>query len=742
MTGLIAVWAVSVTLSGIQAASQGWSTTGYLFSYPEPDAYPELRHIVNDRFSPPEAALRPGDHVISVNEHDLRGLSQWEVVERRWFGEARSWELVDYVPRLTATFRYVRAGQTHSVVVTSSPDPYNGLLWLVSFVIGAVGVFVGLRASQYPAARALLVVSTGFGFVCSRFFLGSGALLFVNNVVNFAGSIVVLPFLLRVWLLLPEEAAPRARWPYSIIWVFSVTALVGPFDGLTGGGVSVALGSHGTAAALLGAVNAAALLLVPVIGVRNYRVSGPLGRRQVKWALLTAVVAYLWMGSLWAAAAIRPEWLVALLGAMLPVYLLPTVGTAIAVLRFNLFDIDRVMSATAAFGIAVALLLVVAVIGVPYIAGTLSSALGVPDATGQLLVGVALVALVLPSQRFVRPWVDRTFFRERVALMEGFEALTAEVSAADSRHALLRGIGERLDGLLNPESLVVYTAEGGSYGPVFSSGPSPGEFERDSALIGALGKRSTPLARARGGARTEKLSPFDHAALETLGAEVVLPLRRSGSLDAFVSLGRKHSGDVYTSTDLALLGSLADKTSLKLGEFEGEGAAEERHLAAIVSADVVGYSRLMSQDEQATIAAVGARREIVGTVVREHHGRVVDFVGDAFLAEFPSALDAARFAIQVQKTVSEQNLALPHSRRMEFRVGVHLGDVVKQGERIFGEGVNVAARLEGLAEPGGICVSGMVHAQVEGKLDARYEDLGEQDVKNIPRPVRVYRLRF
>jgi adenylate cyclase len=167
----------------------------------------------------------------------------------------------------------------------------------------------------------------------------------------------------------------------------------------------------------------------------------------------------------------------------------------------------------------------------------------------------------------------------------------------------------------------------------------------------------------------------------------------------------------------------------------------ERRLAAVLSADAVGYSRLMAEDEAATIRTVGAYREQIGVLVREHRGRVVDAPGDNLLAEFPTALDAVRAAAEVQRVLRARNAYLPAPRRMEFRIGVHLGDVARDGERIYGDGVNIAARLEGLAEPGGICISGTVHEQVEGKLDLRCEDLGEKSLKNIPRPIHAYRVR-
>jgi TolB-like protein/class 3 adenylate cyclase/Tfp pilus assembly protein PilF len=168
----------------------------------------------------------------------------------------------------------------------------------------------------------------------------------------------------------------------------------------------------------------------------------------------------------------------------------------------------------------------------------------------------------------------------------------------------------------------------------------------------------------------------------------------------------------------------------------------ERKLAAILSADVVGYSRLMAEDEAATVRTLTDYREVVATLIRQHRGRVVDSPGDNVLAEFPTALEAARGAVEVQRVIQARNADLPPERRMEFRIGVHLGDVTVEGERLYGDGVNIAARLEGLAAPGGVCLSGTVYEQVERKLNVPLEDLGEQELKNIPRPVRVYGLKL
>jgi len=166
----------------------------------------------------------------------------------------------------------------------------------------------------------------------------------------------------------------------------------------------------------------------------------------------------------------------------------------------------------------------------------------------------------------------------------------------------------------------------------------------------------------------------------------------------------------------------------------------QRKLAAILSADVVGYSRMMGEDESGTIRTLTDCRELISSTIRSHGGRVVDALGDNVLAEFGSVVQAMEAGVEVQRTLCVRNEALPSDRRMEFRMGINLGDVVVEGDRLYGEGVNVAARLEALAEAGGICVSADVHGQVEGKLPVAFQDLGLRTLKNIARPVRVYRV--
>jgi len=166
----------------------------------------------------------------------------------------------------------------------------------------------------------------------------------------------------------------------------------------------------------------------------------------------------------------------------------------------------------------------------------------------------------------------------------------------------------------------------------------------------------------------------------------------------------------------------------------------KRKLTAILSADVKGYSRLMADDEEATVSTINTYREVMTGLIKDHLGRVVDAKGDNVLAEFSSVVDAVRCAVQVQKELTERNSELSEHRRMEFRIGINLGDVIEEQETIYGDGVNVAARLEGLAEGGGICISGTAFDHVKNRISVGYEYQGKQSVKNIPDPVRLYKV--
>jgi adenylate cyclase len=167
----------------------------------------------------------------------------------------------------------------------------------------------------------------------------------------------------------------------------------------------------------------------------------------------------------------------------------------------------------------------------------------------------------------------------------------------------------------------------------------------------------------------------------------------------------------------------------------------ERRLSAILAADIAGYSALMGADEAGTVRDLKGHQAVVLPMVGEFGGRIIDTPGDGILAEFPSVVNAVKCAVAFQSGMAERNTATEPDRRMLFRIGINIGDVVYDEARIYGEGINVAARLESIAEPGGICISSKVFEEISGRIDLAYQDIGEQQLKNISRPVRVYRVR-
>ena len=172
------------------------------------------------------------------------------------------------------------------------------------------------------------------------------------------------------------------------------------------------------------------------------------------------------------------------------------------------------------------------------------------------------------------------------------------------------------------------------------------------------------------------------------------------------------------------------------------GERVERRLAAVLAADVAGYSRLMGADEEGTLARLKAvRKALVDPTIAAHRGRIVKTTGDGMLVEFASAVDAVRSAVEVQRNMTEQNATVPQDTRIEFRIGIHVGDIIIDDKDIFGDGVNIAARLEGIAEAGGVCISDDAYRQVRGKVDLFYDDLGPQTLKNIAEPMRAWRVQ-
>jgi adenylate cyclase len=185
-----------------------------------------------------------------------------------------------------------------------------------------------------------------------------------------------------------------------------------------------------------------------------------------------------------------------------------------------------------------------------------------------------------------------------------------------------------------------------------------------------------------------------------------------------------------------------EKNDRPTGDLTPEDVAPIRRLAAILAADVVGFSRLMHEDEERTLISLTAQRQIVDPLIVEANGQIFNTAGDSILAEFPSVVEAYHSAVAIQRALFRANLDVPASFRLEMRIGIHVGDVMIKDNEVFGDGVNIACRLEALSEPGGICVTRAVRDQLRDRPEMMFADLGEQLVKNIARPIRVFRVVF
>ena len=286
------------------------------------------------------------------------------------------------------------------------------------------------------------------------------------------------------------------------------------------------------------------------------------------------------------------------------------------------------------------------------------------------------------------------------------------VDAARCAVGFQRRMAERQSDV--PEGLRLFTQLGLSLGEVLHSG-------RD--VLGTTVNLAFHVARfaPRGG-----VAIVAHAAEQLAGA---------GEFEC-QDLGEKQLGGLDKPVRVQHL-----QTGVEAPEPAARDTGEpERRLAAILEADVVSWSRLVATREQSTVDAITRYRPALIACVEQRRGRVVDSSGDNLLAEFRSALDAVLCGIEIQRDLAARNAELPDDARLDFRVGIHLGDVRVDGERIYGSGVNIAARLEALAEPGGVCLSASVHEQVRYHLDVEFEDIGDQELKNIPHPVRAYRV--
>lgn len=672
--------------------------------------------------------LGVGDRLIRAGAADLRGV-----------GPIRfpAYVLQEADVNHRVRLEYVHDGRARSTWIELRPNLFQWryLPLTVSFALS--GVLVLLRASGSRSAQAFFLANVVYSFLWLRSGTGPAVHCYIWIATSTAASALAPPLLLRAALLLPEEAAPVRRSGFAWIWIFSLLApaqvswfLGFPFSSQWGLRIGL----------ILWTLFGGALL---VVLTRNYRRAGPIGRRQVKW-----VVYGLYVGSVPViiadvVGALRTDlwWLSSL--SSISLVLIP-ICIVIAIVGFNLYDIDRIISATATYTVLCVIVLTAALTILPRASSAASHAFGIDPSSGQLALSVALASFVVPWQRRLRPQIERLFFAERHALERGIEGLLRELSSCETPSALLTLAGERLDALLRPDSCVIYGQTPLGYAPLFVRGLSlPPSFGPQSTLPPTLRGQSgaVDIETWRHRKRTPELTDLDWASLDGLGTVILLPFLRGDSLAGFVSLGAKRSGDVYTSTDAVLLSTVSNKLSTELLRFDaaeilrqeramqsalrryvpeslaaklatGDGLETARREVSVLFVDIRGYTTY-SEGRQAEeiFSTINRYTETVSRVVSRYGGTVVEFTGDGVMALFgaPAPLvnkEEAASAAGREIVAAVQALAVEgpglNGQLLAVGVGIATGEAVvgniQSADRLIwtaiGNTPNLAARLQ------------------------------------------------
>lgn len=530
------------------------------------DGYPTVREFLPSASAAPSAFV-VGDQLISLGKTDLRGVGPFGFV-------ARVYEEIGSDLRIPVTF--IRAGQQAEAPLILSPiaSPWVFLPFTLSFM--AAGVFVLLHERGSRQARAFFFASLALSFHWTFFFGEQRWQTYAWAIVHFLSAVVLLPLLLRFALVFPEKLTLTGFRTPTWVWLFAVLGPM-PLSMVFGVPLSPSVGFRANFV-----VNSAFLITLLVVMTRNFRRANPVGRRQIKWVIYGLYIGLAPVLAVEVFVAVNPSfrWLHEM--SMAAPILIPFC-ICLALLRENFFDIDRLMSSTASYSLLLVFLTGAMVLMVPPLAQVAHAAVGVDPVSWQTAFSVVFALLLMPGERRLRPQIERVFFPTRYAIEQGAEQLLRDIPTCMDPQALLLLITERLDELLQPESFVLYANASTSSVPlIVRGGAVPPILEAGRPLLSALRARRTPLEvdRWRSAAKAY-LDSEDLEALDRIRATIVIPFTRGERLVAFLCLGQKRSGDVYVSTDLALLAVVVDKTATEFMRFT-EPEVEKR-IAALMA---------------------------------------------------------------------------------------------------------------------------------------------------------------
>jgi len=763
---LVPLWAVSfgLHLKEMLAGRLAWVPV-FVSLAGGKDSYPSVSEFRSGARSG-DPGLAVGDRLIRVGEAELRGVGPIGFAARV-YAEAG--------PDLTVRTTYERAGVPGTAKVALIPMQHPWGIAPLVCVLAITGLLVFLRLPQVPIGRAFFLGAISFSTHWSLFGGGPPAQTYVWAGAFIATSLVMFPLCLRPALLFPEEIAPRGgRLPYWP-WIFAV---FGPFAAswVFATPFSQALGERGVYLTNVAFAGCYLWLLT-----RNYRRCEPIGRRQLKWVIYGFYLGMAPVLAIDLVTAVRPSlwWL----HEVTPVALIPIpVCLLIAIMRYNLFDIDHLISLTAVYSFLSIVLLGAMMTVVPRLAAAASVTSGADPGLASLALSFLLAAGLVRAQRHLQPPVERFFFPERHWLQVGFETLLHELSICVTPQSMLTLGGERLSSLLRPEVCRIYGVDvagedcvllfaGGVRPPAGpGAGMASGVARREASAGVAVTAGATGTASKSAGVMLKQLSTLTNptslvepqtrgrgamrategAVLASLGLDVVVPVRRLGKPAALICLGPKRSGDVYSSTDLTLLGALADKLSSELLRFDdaeilrqsramqealrqyvpdplvdllasgGEVQGGERDVS-ILFVDLRSFTSYSEKHRSGIVFSVVNRyTEAVSAVIRAHDGTVVEFLGDGMMAVFGAPVTtpgheraAVACACEIVVTVKNLHLGDPGADPIQVSVGIASGDAfvgnVRSADRLIytaiGDTANLAARIENLTRRLGAAIA-------------------------------------
>jgi class 3 adenylate cyclase len=712
----------------------------WVSSAPDEQSYPIVDRLLSSA-SAEASSLAVGDRLLRLEGSDLRGVSFAGFLlhaSRAAQSGARS---------LLLTIERDSARSDVRVLLVPGYSPPGFTWWApLPLIVGVVGTALLLlvRAAHWHLARRNYVASLLLAFCHTPYFAVPTA-----PRADIITHVLVQPlaFGLLLWNL--NEFLPGLR-----LWGPGQRAVASALALLLSASFAATfwLPNAGLGAALTGSVGIALagfFIAFLVALTRVYQRADPLGRRQIKWVVYGFYVGLLPAALVFAVLSLGviPEWTGGFLAVPMIAAVAIPLGILVAIAFYQFLDIDRLYSATLSYSVLAILGLAIVLGVMPAASRAASDALGLAPAHGQILFALGLAAILVPAQRVVRKRIDRLLFPQRVALEQGFaQLLTAIASCADMQD-LTRLVGERLDALLQPAAAVVYArarADDDVFTPLAVRGrPAPPAFAAQSTLIAALQERTAPLAAERWSARrSTALTPFEHAAIETLEVAVLVPFHRGSDLVAFSCLGPKRSGDIYTPTDLAWLGAVAGKVSDRLLALDATAVAEQaramqealrRYVPGAVAARLASGKDIEAGEREVTVLFVDIRgytgfseareaeeifhtvnryTEMVSRLVRARGGVVVEFTGDGMMAVFgaPDALAMKeRAAVQVARDIVAAMAELPapaatNQPTLSVGVGIGTGPAfvgnIQSSDRfiwtVIGNTVNLAARLQSM----------------------------------------------